>query len=299
MIRKILVPLDGSATAERILPHVVGLVQRTSAQVLLVHMTGRRRAAIAAGEAYLAAQQAAWRDRLGEIAVRVVPGRPDPGIVDTAVAAGADLIAMTTHARTGLRRVLFGSVANAVLARSPLPLFLAQPHIEPAPIQTLLAPMDGSSRAELILPYLKDLGHGPGVQVTLLWVAPEERAGMPTRTVSRHLEAARAQLAAHEVAVTLAVRRGDAVQKILAVAKVDAVDLIALTTHGRSGLEKVEFGSVTEEVLRLSLVPLLVLRTAAVPDSFADLARRNFRRQRGTLRVKGKDEAVAAGPGTK
>ena len=145
IFRKLLVPLDGSDLAERVFPYVEALAKPSNAEIILLQVapTAASLASVAAtpapgvvdfvataekmrgtATAYLAA--AAERLRARGLNVRhVVPeGAAAPAIVRLARELGAELIAMTTHGRGGIARVVFGSVADEVIRTAPCPIFL-------------------------------------------------------------------------------------------------------------------------------------------------------------------------------
>jgi nucleotide-binding universal stress UspA family protein len=146
---RILVPVDGSLLAEEVLPHVVSLARRYGAAVELVRayypppsLLAASAASslpgtgpvldptpfIAAGkqEADLYLERVAERLEAAGVAVepRRVDGAPGESVVDAAREQGADLIAMTTHGRGGLGRLVMGSVADYVLQHAPCPVLL-------------------------------------------------------------------------------------------------------------------------------------------------------------------------------
>lgn len=143
IFRKILVPLDGSPLAESVIDYVERIADpaRTTVTLLRVvapvnpaslvrldesaahRMIGEQRAK---AEQYLERIRARLKRR--RIAARTVVRAGDPAaiIVDRARAEGVDLIALSTHGRTGLRRLLMGSVAEAVLRKSSVPVVLAR-----------------------------------------------------------------------------------------------------------------------------------------------------------------------------
>jgi nucleotide-binding universal stress UspA family protein len=137
----VIVPLDGSELAETIIPFLLEIagpldmsvmllrvvepmtpvVVEGSAHVVLEDVEARRRDA----EEYLAPLAAALRARGVSVETAVRRGQPvSEEILAAAREAGADLIAMTTHGRSGLGRLLFGSVAEALLRQAPMPVFL-------------------------------------------------------------------------------------------------------------------------------------------------------------------------------
>ena len=145
MFRKVLVPLDGSDLAERVLPYVEALGRPSSAEIILLQVapTAASLASLAATPApgvvdfmavaekmrgtattYLAS--AAERLSARGLHVRHVVGEGTAAaeIVRTARELTAELIAMTTHGRGGIARVVFGSVADEVIRTAPCPIFL-------------------------------------------------------------------------------------------------------------------------------------------------------------------------------
>ena len=138
-----------------------------------------------------------------------------------------------------------------------------------------VVPLDGSPVAETILPFILEIAGPLDMEVVLL------RVVQPTLPVviegSRHVvvedvEARRldaleylaplaVELRGKAVRVQTSVRRGEPVEEILAEARETGADLIAMSTHGRSGLGRLVFGSVAEAVLRQADVPVFLMRT--------------------------------------
>jgi nucleotide-binding universal stress UspA family protein len=141
----------------------------------------------------------------------------------------------------------------------------------------VVVPLDGSEEAEAVLPAIIRLARPLGIEVALVRVVPAipttaiEGAGRTTlHEVTRVREEAESYLAdvcgrwcAAGLRVTTTVRAGDPAREIVAVARDGGADLIAMTTHGRTGLGRILFGSVAEEVLRTADVPVLAVRLAA------------------------------------
>lgn len=289
VFRKILIPLDGSELSERILAQVRRLLVRQDAEVLLLHVVGAQEAGGAAEEQQLQAVEASrsYLERLvqdlnGDGATahaRVARGDPAERVLEVATEVGSDLIALATHGRTGLDRWVRGSVAERLLRRSPAPLLLANPHGVArgggeARFRKILVPLDGSELAARILPSVRELALLYGAQVVLLrveWIVPATAhyplaETMPLRTadeVAATLAPFREALVAGGVEVSAQVEFGVEAERILHVAETQGVDLVAMTTHGRSGLSRWMFGSVAENVLRHCTCPVLVQRVAA------------------------------------
>lgn len=138
MYKRALIPLDGSPVAASIVPFILEIAGPLDMQVVLVRVlvptpplavegavvlddTDKQRAD---AEAYLAGVAAELRAKGVRVTTTVRQGEAVDQILAAAQELDADLIAMTTHGRSGLSRLLFGSIAAAVLARAEIPVFL-------------------------------------------------------------------------------------------------------------------------------------------------------------------------------
>ena len=141
--------------------------------------------------------------------------------------------------------------------------------------QRVLVPLDGSPVAEAILPFIEQIAGPLDMEIMLLRVVPvssfldvvamakEVQAGEPILKeleAQGYLEPLVETLKAKGVGVGARVRIGDPATEIVAAAQEIGADLIAMTTHGRSGLGRLLFGSVAEAVLRASPIPVFLLR---------------------------------------
>ena len=144
MFSKILVPLDGSELSERALQPAVHIAKKVYAEIVLLRVMVLDLATIGGGmsphnyelrqlyerndrleaESYLQTIETEWHGAGVVMHARVATGAPPEMILQAAEESGADLIVMSTHGRTGLNRLLYGSVAEAVLRGTPLPVLL-------------------------------------------------------------------------------------------------------------------------------------------------------------------------------
>lgn len=138
--------------------------------------------------------------------------------------------------------------------------------------QRILVPLDGSKRAEAILPQVESLARQCGATIILLevleplthyaaTVVPDLIAvGATQRTsgVRQYVHELQAEMQARGLTVNAVVKRGPVVETILDVAVAEEADLIALASHGYSGLARLLHGSVTAEILHRARVPLLI-----------------------------------------
>lgn len=148
MYERLLVPLDGSRAAEAILPFAEQVAGPLDAEVLLLLVVEPLSAAEAVAAAGVVApdafriREAEAREYLARVEGRLVAkglrtrsavrfGIPATEILVATAEEGADLVAMATHGRSGLGRVLFGSVAEAVLRAAPVPVLLIRAPVVP------------------------------------------------------------------------------------------------------------------------------------------------------------------------
>ncbi len=298
MFRKILVPLDGSKIAEAVIPFAREIAARSDAELLFVTVVQqvsvwdaalslqvlKRESEIAAD--YLATVE---RDVSGEgqkVATRVLAGDAAEAVLAAADDGGVDLIAISTHGRSGIARWVFGSVATHILERASIPLLVLRPKEgedrgAPGPaVKKILVPLDGSEVANSVLPVVEEFAKTMGASLVLYHsVAPlsaypgfesvgaaalsdavEEMQKQAREILARAAE----EVKSRGVEVTTVVSLATAADGVLSAADELDVDLIAIATHGRSGLGRVVLGSVADAVVRRSAdVPCLVIRPTA------------------------------------
>jgi nucleotide-binding universal stress UspA family protein len=286
MIANILVPLDGSPLAERALPYATSLARAAQARLRLLHAIPDTTAPahsdpdgdVAARLEHLASQ---LRTEGVQATAQTITGRaPSHAIVDAANDPPADLIAMSTHGRSGLGRWLYGSVADQVLTLTEVPVLLisAACHhawTEDRPLK-ILVPLDGSDHSETALRLARVLGDTLGAGLLLLRVV-DEAADTNWRFDPSHVSLARASSAEIEQSeqylqglaevpspstqsIDLLVDTGNPSSTITTVAENEGVDLIVMATHGRTGLARLTMGSVAIATLHRAHVPILLIR---------------------------------------
>lgn len=227
----------------------------------------------------------------GPISTSVETGHTATVISQAAADAHADLIVLTTHSRGPLARFWLGSVTDELIRNSEIPLLLVHPtDAEPdlaadVKLQHWLVPLDGTPLSEHILTTANDIGDHFAADFTFLrvlrpitpmmipasvggftpmaedvMIRVETLQGEVEKEASAYLEKIaeplRAKGRAIATAVTVDEQPGEA---ILARAK-SGIDAIALGTHGRHGLSRMLLGSVADNVIRHSTVPVLVHR---------------------------------------
>jgi nucleotide-binding universal stress UspA family protein len=299
MYSKVLIPLDGSKTAEKVLPYARYLAGQLKIPVELLAVID-----IAEMAAHMAAEKARFLDTMVEDATRssetylrnvtatfpganvkntVVKDRAEDAIIEKGEADKNALITMATHGRSGLNRFLLGSVAEKVLRGSTNPLLLvrateAAKAEGEAGFKAIIVPLDGSELAESVLPMVADVAKKLGLEVTLFRtfhipynayagdegfyaVNYDELITAVRDEANEYLEKKAAEVKKLGVEkVSCLTKEGMAGDEIISLANKTPGGLIAMCSHGRSGVKRWVLGSVTETVVRHSRDPVLISR---------------------------------------
>ena len=275
MLKKILVALDGSENAERALWWATTYARREKALILLfraVDPSGLVPAAVPSlltdARNYLQRMEADIHQAGLPARAIVRQGRPALAITRTAIEERCDLILMTTRGGSKVKRWTIGGVTEQVLRMSPVPVMPVQTRTRPAKndhIRRVIVPVDGSRLAEAVNPWAAGLARLLRAQLVFLHVYPatpvalRQKGGETYDLLQRRLNRLCRQLKKTGVKARLAVRAGDAAERILAFAKKS--DLIVTTTHGEGGFKRWIFGSVAEKLIHESRNPVLVYKT--------------------------------------
>jgi len=204
----------------------------------------------------------------GRVVERVVEDEdPVSAIVRLAERTPDPLVVMASHLRRGLSRLVLGSVATHVIASAGRPVVLVGQRVPVPPADTVeirrvLVPLDGSALAEWTLDLLVSLGL-TSVHLTLLHVLERDtRVSINLQGLApgSYLEGWASRLRERGFHVDTALREGRPAAVIVAVAEEVHADLLAMVTHGRSGVREVLMGSTTEQVLHGATRPVLVAR---------------------------------------
>lgn len=302
-LRKILVPTDFSRNSTYALRAAAALAHDNGASLVVLHVELLRSDHPETGSK---AETAYHRDLEREFGrfceavsgVRVerktARGEPAAEIVGAADELDCDLIAMGTHGRTGLARLLAGSVTEEVLRRSAVPVlavrspssafrsgggpYQATADLASAPrpsaVRTILAPVDVSRQSRQTAQVAASLARAYQAKLILLNVQEWDQliwsdgaaAGYDAEVALR-VHARRRMLKFHGelngVDHEWRTARGRPVEEILKAADAMDCDLIVMHTHGPKGWERLLFGSVAEGVMRKANCPVLILRQPA------------------------------------
>ena len=282
MYEKILVPLDGSEVAEQAIPYVERLTQKLKSEVILITVCLPGDPLERALTEYIE-RRAEKIQSLGVNARSLcIEGDSATSIIDFAEKNKVGLIVISTHGKTGISHWPLGSIASKVVQRSNIPVFLvrsSQPGKAPADneLDKILVTLDGSQFSEAIIPHVEKLAKSMNSEVTLLRVI--EPAKLPQlaaysdrekyekdfmakmeREAERYLAKKRTALESKGVKVNSAFLIGKPVETILQYSEEKSANLVALTTHGFSGISKWAYGSVASKIIEGSPKPILLVR---------------------------------------
>ena len=301
-IRSVLVPLDGSAFAEQALPWAAAIARASRARLrlALVHQqptpppldelssrlyTKIELALRKSQDAYLRRQAERMREEHElQVTKAMLQGTPAAAIADYVRDLGVDLVVMTTHGLGGIRRAWLGSVADRLVRSLEVPMLLIRPREDAAPpreapeVREILVALDGSRRAEAVLPPAAGLARLWGATLVLIQVVhpvvmltdpptvfptgfDEELSRLARDQAQDYLDGVVERLAAEGVAASSAAVLGSsAFDTIHDAARAPATGIIALATHGRGGVRRLVLGSVADKLVRGGALPVLVAR---------------------------------------
>jgi len=312
----ILVPVDGSSLAECVLPHAVALARAFDVQVTLLrvlerpHTAGRTQSVDpldwhihkAEAKAYLGEVATRLQETDVQVESALLEGQPAERIIEFAHAQDVGLILLSSHGRSGLSGWNISSVVQKIILRAYMPTMVVRAYQQVTSDLTglryrrLLAPLDGSQRAECILPMATTLARFYKAELLLAHVVSrpeiprrvlplEDDVKLADRLTERNrIEAERylAQLQSRlssDVRVQLLVDVCPAAVLHELVAE-EEVDLVLLSAHGYSGDTRWPYGSVALNFIAYGTTPLLIVQDLSqdeIEGTRAELAMREYK----------------------
>jgi nucleotide-binding universal stress UspA family protein len=296
MFNRILLPMDRSSVAECVLPHAVAVARAFASEVTLVHVIDQPQRA----NWRRAVDPLAWQigkaeaERyLGKLALRlqqaglqtekqILDGSAAERIVELSRKTDAPLIMISSHGQSGLSEWNVSSVVLKVILRAHTSIMIVRAYQPTATDMTtlhyrrILVPIDGSQRAEYVLPMVSTLARFHEAQIVLAHIVrrPEiprrtppsrEDVELADRLVERnqteaiqYLEDLRSQLSGQVQARVIV---SDHVAATLhELVEQEMIDLVVLTAHGHSGLTRWPYGSGVISFITFGTTPLLIMQ---------------------------------------
>lgn len=301
MFDPILVPLDGSPLAECVLPQVIAMSQAFNSKIMLLHVLDKSRTGtstqvfdllnwqINKTEARLYLERI--DDRLQESGLKpeatVLEGQVAESISEFAQNKEMNLVILSSHGHSGLKKWGISSIAQKVILSAPTSLLIVRAPLQmkDQPYERILVPLDGSWRAENVLPVVALLARQQKSQIQIVHVVktPEMARHMPpvqedidlsNRIVARNREEAlhyldqvqsRSPLAGIDVKAHLLIGDNAAVALHELVDR-EQIDLVALSAHGYSGSNQWPYGSMVNNFILYGKVPLLIIQDLPVKE---------------------------------
>lgn len=294
MFNRILVPLDRSSLAECVLPHVVAIARPSEAEIILVHVLDpvsqntRPRTVdpfdwqIRKAEAETYLKDIAQQLDGFELTVRrvILEGKGAERIVEYAHSQGVDLIVMSSHGQSGISGWNVSSVVQKVILRAQTSIMIVRAYqtsevqIGELNYRRIMMPLDGSQRAECVMPLATNLARFHNAQILAVHVVP--RPEMPRRTplAQEDIDLAdqiteRNRLAAEKYMDELKERSelpldtrilvsDNAARTLHEAVEDNQADLVILSAHGYSGETKWRYGRTVVSFINYGAQPLLV-----------------------------------------
>jgi nucleotide-binding universal stress UspA family protein len=295
MIKKILVPLDGSSSAETALPFAAEIAAKSSAEIVLMTATGSASKDL---ETLFRPYLEKTRDRVWNIVagygtgaparpnIAVSSGPPADAILQYAAEIKADLVVMAARGSTGPGPWSLGSIATRVTVASPIPVMVVKDPPEKTAVEQkkifrkILVPLDCSPAGEAAVPFVQTMAKSLGCELILFhavqpaatwlgygaggdYMAIQEPEDVRA-AAAVYLEGLQKRLALKGLAVKTVLEEGVSAERIINYSRTEPIDAIAISTHGRSGISRWVFGSVTQKVLQAAKPPVLVVRAGIV-----------------------------------
>ncbi|MBI4329535.1 MAG: universal stress protein [Chloroflexi bacterium] len=294
MFNKVLVPLDGSALAEGIMPYVEEMGVRLGSEVTLFHVVDpdtldshdpEHRVFIeqlvskaqTRAEDYIRRVVRGLKEKKVAVQTDIAVGRAAEEVVRKAEEGGYDLVAMSTHGRSGVGRWVFGSVADRVLHATKAPVLLIRPDktVADGLFRRVVVPLDGSELAEAALPFAEELAGRLRLPVGIVQAVQylvgtefglyvEDPRGIMDAAAKEYLDRVAERIRGKGLQVEASVLWGIAGDRILEFAESRPGTIIVMSSHGRSGVGRWVFGSVADKLVRGAAGPVLVIRSRSL-----------------------------------
>jgi nucleotide-binding universal stress UspA family protein len=294
--KKILVPLDGSELAERALPPALQIAKATGAEVVLLRVVSPLFLSIdplvydqmtQQGEdeamSYLRSLHADQIPSTLPVHLVTQTGPVAGLILQYAQEHDCTLIVMSSHGRSGASRWVYGSVADKVLRGACCNVLIIRAQVEEIPFvyRRILVPLDGSQLAERALEPALILAQTLPAELVLLRVVNPAHLAVETSTMKQqsdylethdladtqgYIQQIHASVIGQVAKVQAEIVKGPTAETIIDYAAENLFDLIVMSSHGRSGVERWIYGSITEKVLRGANCATLVIRDSQTQE---------------------------------
>jgi len=302
MFDPVLVPLDGSQLAECVLPHVAAFARSFDAEITLLRMLEKNRSSVPAqlfdllnwqinktqASLYLEKTKAGFKGSSIRVRTAVREGLVAEGITEYAQNQGMELIILSSHGLSGLTQWGISSITQKIILSAPTSVLIVRAtqhefQTDEYPdlpfYQRILVPLDGSQRAENVIPIVIQLSRFNNARVHIVQVVqtPEMARQMPltpedldlsNRVVARNREEAGNYLEQVKVRSSMEgiviqthlITSDNAPAALHQLVEQEHIDLVTLSAHGYSGKSQWPYGSMVNNFILYGKVPLLIVQ---------------------------------------
>lgn len=285
MWKKILVTVDGSNLAEQAFPYAEEIAVAFNSEVILLYVNEPdEEKYLNMHQLYINEVAERMRERVKKVSPVLLSGKPDEEIISYAEKNDIELMIMASHGHSGVKSWAVGDTACKVINDTAVPLLLVKATKssrkvpEKGLLSRILLPLDGSKAGEAAVDYVKELKTRLEAEVILFGVVPAEQR---VRTVGgldyirypeRQMDAVRVEakeyldkiyqrLKKGKGEVKIDIKAGDVAREITRAAGRKRAKLLAIASHGHTGMTKWVFGSIAQKVVQASKVPVLLVKT--------------------------------------
>ncbi|WP_247004631.1 universal stress protein [Halosolutus gelatinilyticus] len=279
----ILVPIDGSDPATAAFDHAIDVAAETDVVLHLLYVANTNEPSLVRlgeqvvdvleeeGEEIVDEARSRAEDRGVAVVDHVIQGDPRDVIVEYAHTSDVGLVIMGAHGRHGIGEYVLGSTTEHVVTESEMPVLTVRAGEDVRrsyPYGAVLVPTDGSDHAQIALNLGAEVAARTGATLHLLFVYDElpetidPRSARIPADVEENVkelfaEASETAVQAGVSDVVTAIESGSVPHEIASYADSNAIDLVAMGTHGWSGIDRVLLGSFADRVIRTAPVPVL------------------------------------------
>ena len=309
MLEHILIPLDGSSLAERVLPHAVSLTHAFGSTLTLLRVVFQDEDLNCSGfvnpmdwqmrkteaESYLNAIQKRLQEVGISCKVKIIEGKPAQQIVDFADQQDVHLIIMASHGSSGISEWNINSTVQKVLLRAKMPIMIIRSYQDTQDVldgltySRILVPLDGSKRAECTLPLAESISINQNATVFLSHIVEvphlpshtplsEEEKQVVERLNSineqesrKYLEALQNRLNIEKIE-TIIKRSEKTTFTLHKIVEREQIDLVLLSAHGASGDNCWPYGKITLNFIVFGTKPLIIIQDLSKDEFGKSLA---------------------------
>ena len=284
--KNILVPLDQSPTAELALAGAQTIARNYDSKIHLLTVVDENAAPLDKSETFFENTSESAHEYLTDVvadmnvggyrtSTDIKIGPPPAKIGERSASGDIDLLCMTTHGRSRVRRMVVSSVTTDVIYQTTPPLLVMRPTDNWRSTRTtfkkILVPLDGSEVAEQVLPYVQEIAYKFNSEITLFTSIEGSESDEFSGKIKAYLRQVVEQLDLKGMEVNVVTRSTAPAQTILSVCKELNMDLVMMVSHGRGGVERqehVKVGSVVDTLLQETFCPIFLI--SAQPASGAE-----------------------------